>query len=36
MSKKFYRKPPLKALVVVFSALVIGVAAAQNRARELE
>jgi hypothetical protein len=30
MSKKFYRKRVMKALVVVFAALVAGMAAAQT------
>jgi hypothetical protein len=40
MSKKFYRKPLMKFLVVVFAALAIGggagVAAAQTRTSELD
>src|SRR5688500_18975744 len=36
MSKKFYRKRPMKALIVVFAVLVAGVAAAQDRSSELD
>jgi len=37
MSKKFYRKLPMKFLVVVFAALaILGTAAAQNRPSELD
>jgi hypothetical protein len=36
MSKKFYRKPSMKTLVVVFSVLVAGVAAAQDRPSALD
>src|SRR5262245_10248987 len=40
MSEKFYRKRSMKALTVVFAALVMGVAAggaaAQDRGRELD
>jgi hypothetical protein len=34
MSKKFYRKPPMKTLVVVFSVLIA--AAAQDRVSALD
>jgi hypothetical protein len=36
MSKKFYRNPPMKALVLVFSALVAFGALAQDRRSELD
>jgi hypothetical protein len=36
MSKKFYRKPSMKALVVVFAVLIAGAAVAQDRASELD
>jgi hypothetical protein len=36
MSKKFYRKPSMKALVVVFSVLIAGAAAAQDRWNDLK
>jgi len=40
MSKKFYRKRSMKALTVVFAALVVGItlraATAQDRGRELD
>jgi hypothetical protein len=36
MSKKFYRKPSMKALVVVFSVLIAAAAAAQGRPSGLD
>jgi hypothetical protein len=36
MSKKFYRKPPMKGLVLVFAALVAFGALAQDRRSELD
>jgi hypothetical protein len=37
MSKKFYRKRPMRILSIVFAALVMaGAATAQDRARELD
>jgi hypothetical protein len=36
MSKKFYRKPSMKALVVVFAVLIAGAAAAQDRSSALD
>jgi hypothetical protein len=36
MSKKFYRKPSMKALVFVFSVLIAGAAAAQERSSALD
>jgi len=36
MSKKFYRKLLMKALVVVFSVLIAGAAAAQDRVSALD
>jgi hypothetical protein len=36
MSKKFYRKHPMKALMIVFSMLVAFAASAQDRRSELD
>jgi hypothetical protein len=36
MSKKFYRKPSMKFLVLVFAAATAGAAAAQNRMSGLD
>jgi hypothetical protein len=36
MSKKFYRKRSMKALTVVFAALIAGAAVAQDRGRQLD
>jgi hypothetical protein len=36
MSKKFYRKPPMKGLVLVFAALLAFGALAQDRRSELD